>query len=86
MEMEGEKNSSLVRESYYNLSIKVTCYPMPVLNLLELGLILEAVFTTMLATTGKGAAWRQIQGTGDFALYGLDLFAGTEINLKDSLH
>ena len=59
---------------------------MPVLNLLELGLILEAVFTTMLATTGKGAAWRQIQGTGDFALYGLDLFAGTEINLKDSLH
>ena len=54
MEMEGEKNSSLVRESYYLLIIKVTCYPMPVLNLLELGLILKAVFAAMLAATSKG--------------------------------
>ena len=60
MEMEGEKNSSLVRESYYLLIIKVTCYPMPVLDLLELGLILEAVFAAMLTATGKGTAWRQI--------------------------
>ena len=58
MEMEGEKNSSLVRESYYLLIIKMTCYPMPVLNLLKLGLILEAVFAAMLAAASKGTAWR----------------------------
>ena len=60
--------------------------PMTMLNLFKLRLNLHAMLGAMLATAGKGASGRQVQGTGDFALKGFNLFAGLEVYLKDCLH
>ena len=56
------------------------------LDFLELGFIIETVIGAMLAATSKGTARWQIQGAGNFALNGLNLFTGAKINLEDCLH
>ena len=81
--MEGEEKFLLLTEKLF---IKVAGHPVTMLNLFKRRLLLHALLCAMLAAASKGTAWRQIQGTGNFALYGLNLFAGSEIHLEDRLH
>lgn len=60
--------------------------PMAVLNLFKLRLNLHAMLGAVLATAGKGASWRQVQRTWDFAFQRLNLFTRLEIYLKYSTH
>lgn len=59
---------------------------MAVLNLFQLRLNLHTMLGAVLATAGKGASWRQVQRTWDFAFQRLNLFARLEIYLKYSTH